>query len=165
MNGSRENRKIVLVADDDADDCLLIKDALSDNGFNWDVRFVGDGIELMEYLESCERQEEQGIGVPASSEEGREGCFPALILLDLNMPRKGGREALKEISVDSRLNRIPIVILTTSDEPQDVALCRSLGAKMFITKPNMYHEWLEKLGSLRKFVSASNSPPPQQSGG
>jgi len=141
VEDSLANRKIVLVADDDADDCLLIKDALIDNGLNWDTQFVGDGIELMEYLEECERREEQGAG-----------CFPNLILLDLNMPRKGGREALREISVHSRFNKIPIVILTTSDEPQDVALCSSLGAKLFITKPNMYTEWLERVEALKEFV-------------
>ncbi len=129
------------MADDDADDCLLIKDALIDSGLDWDIQFVGDGIELMEYLENCARREEQG-----------DGRFPDMILLDLNMPRKGGREALKEISVHARFNKIPIVILTTSDEPQDVALCSSLGAKLFITKPNMYNEWLERVAALKEFV-------------
>ena len=62
MKDSSEDRKIILVADDDADDCLLIKDALIDNGLNWEARFVGDGIELMEYLEKCERLERQGDG-------------------------------------------------------------------------------------------------------
>lgn len=141
MKDSRENRKIVLVADDDADDCLLIRDALIDNGLDWDARFVGDGIELMEHLENCEKEEKQGIR-----------CFPNLILLDLNMPRKGGREALREISADSRFKKIPIVILTTSDEPQDIALCNSLGVKLFITKPNMYTDWLERVRDLEAFV-------------
>jgi len=135
------DRKIVLVADDDTDDCLLIKDALIDNGLDWDVHFVGDGIELMEYLENCDGREKQDIS-----------CFPNLIILDLNMPRKGGREALREINVHSRFSKIPIVILTTSDEPQDIALCSSLGAKLFITKPTMYAAWLEKVGALKEFV-------------
>ena len=141
MKDSNEKKKIVLVADDDADDCLLIKDALIDNGLDWEVQFVGDGIELMEYLENCDRQEKQGTG-----------SFPSLILLDLNMPRKSGREALREISIHSRFNKVPIVILTTSDEPQDVALCSSLGAKLFLTKPNMYTEWLERVGALKEFT-------------
>jgi len=141
VKDSSEDRKIILVADDDVDDCLLIKDALIDNGLNWETRFVGDGIELMEYLENCERLERQG-----------DACFPDLIVLDLNMPRKGGREALREISAHSRLNKIPTVILTTSDEPQDVALCSSLGAKLFITKPNMYTEWLERVEALKELI-------------
>ncbi len=137
----RGDRKIVLVADDDADDCLLIKDALIDNGLDWDALFVSDGIELMEYLENCDRQGKQSIG-----------CFPRLIILDLNMPRKGGREALREISINSRFNKIPIVILTTSDEPRDIELCSSLGARRFITKPTMYTDWLEKVADLKEFV-------------
>ncbi len=141
LENSSEEKIIVLVADDDADDCLLIRDAVFDSGMDWETQFVGDGIELMEYLENCIIQEEHGAC-----------CFPKLILLDLNMPRKGGREALKEISVDSRLNKIPIIILTTSDEPQDIALCSSLGAKLFITKPNMYTDWLERVRTLKEFV-------------
>ena len=141
MKDSTGAKKTVLVADDDPDDCLLIKDALIDSGLDWDTRFVGDGIELMAYLEDCEQQEKEGAN-----------CFPSLILLDLNMPRKGGREALREISVHSRFKKIPIVILTTSDEPQDITLCSSLGAKLFITKPNMYNEWLERLEALKQFV-------------
>jgi CheY-like chemotaxis protein len=141
VKDSSEDKKVVLVADDDVDDCMLIKDALIDNGFDWESRFVGDGIELMEYLENCEQEEERGTG-----------CLPNLILLDLNMPRKGGRDALREISVHSKFSKIPIVILTTSDEPQDVELCSSFGAKLFITKPNMYDDWLEKVGSLKEFV-------------
>ncbi len=145
MEASKNERTTVLVADDDADDCLLIKDALIDIGLDWELRFVGDGIELMEYLESCERQESQG-----------NNSFPDLIVLDLNMPRKGGREALREISAHPRFHKIPIVILTTSDEPQDIALCSSLGAKLFITKPNMYTEWLEKVEGLKQFVHTPN---------
>jgi CheY-like chemotaxis protein len=141
LKDSGEHRKTVLVADDDADDCLLLKDALIDNGLDWEALFVGDGIELMEYLESCERREWRGSG-----------RLPDLIVLDLNMPRKGGREALREIGVHSRFSKIPIVILTTSDEPRDVALCSSLGAKLFITKPSMYTEWLEKVGDLKDLV-------------
>ena len=141
VKDSSGDRKIVLVADDDADDCLLIKDALIDNGLDWDARFVGDGIELMEYLENCDKREKQGIS-----------CFPNLIILDLNMPRKGGREAFREIGSHSRFNKIPIVILTTSDEPQDIDLCGSLGARRFITKPIMYTDWLEKVADLKEFV-------------
>ncbi len=141
VKDSDEDRKIILVADDDDDDCLLLKDALIDNGLDWELRFVGDGIELMEYLENCERMERQG-----------DGCLPDLIVLDLNMPRKGGREVLREISAHSRFNKIPTVILTTSDEPQDIALCSSLGAKLFITKPNMYTKWLKKVEALKELI-------------
>ena len=141
MQNSKEHKKIILVADDDGDDCLLIKDALTDTGLDCDLRFVGDGIELMEYLNNCVDETEKDMG-----------CFPDLILLDLNMSRKGGREALREIRDSSSFRDIPVVILTTSDEVQDIQLCRSLGAKLFITKPNMYDEWLERLNELKQFV-------------
>ncbi len=141
MKDASEDKKIILVSDDDADDCLLIKDALMDIGLVCEVRFVSDGIELMAYLENCERWEGQAWRL-----------LPDLIVLDLNTPRKGGREVLKEISVQSRFKTIPIVVLTTSDEPRDIALCSSLGAKLFITKPSMYDEWLEKFERLKEFV-------------
>ena len=141
MKDASEDKKIILVSDDDADDCLLIKDALMDIGLVCEVRFVSDGIELMAYLENCERWEGQAWRF-----------LPDLIVLDLNTPRKGGREVLKEIRVHSRFKTIPIVVLTTSEEPRDIALCSSLGAKLFITKPSMYDEWLEKFERLKEFV-------------
>ena len=141
MNDLAKDKKIVFVADDDADDCLLINDVLIDIGLDWEVQFVGDGIELMERLGNCENLDNRGCRRP-----------PDLIVLDLNMPRKGGREVLKEISVDSRFNRIPIVVLTTSEEPRDVSLCKSLGAKMFFTKPSMYADWLARFESLKQLV-------------
>ncbi len=133
MEDLKEGKKMILVADDDEDDCLLIKDALVDIGLDREVQFVSDGIELMVFLENCAR-------------------LPDLIVLDLNMPRKGGREVLKEIRDNSRFNKIPIVVLTTSEGSRDIALCSSLGAKLFITKPGMYSEWLERLESLKEFV-------------
>jgi CheY-like chemotaxis protein len=141
VKDASEDKKIILVSDDDADDCLLIKDALMDIGLVCEVRFVSDGIELMAYLENCERWEGQAWRF-----------LPDLIVLDLNTPRKGGREVLKEIRVHSRFKTIPIVVLTTSEEPRDIALCSSLGAKLFITKPSMYDEWLEKFERLKEFV-------------
>jgi CheY-like chemotaxis protein len=142
VKDGNEDKKVILVADDDADDCLLIGDVLKDIGLKCEVRFVSDGIELMECLENCERQEAQ-IRSP----------LPDLIVLDLNMPRKGGREVLKEISVHPRFKTVPIVVLTTSEEPRDIALCSSLGAKLFITKPSLYNEWLERFESLKEFIS------------
>jgi len=132
-------QKNILVADDDADDCLLIKGALLDVGLEGEVAFVGDGIELMDYLERCERQKQLSP-------------LPDLIVLDLNMPRKGGREVLMEINVHPMFKTIPIVVLTTSEEPRDIALCGSLGAKLFITKPSMYNEWLKNFERLKEVV-------------
>ena len=115
---------LILMAEDDSDDQLLVRDALAETGFGLDLRFVANGVELMDYL----RQKNQ-FTAPASSPR------PGLIILDLNMPRKDGREALGEIKADPELKRIPVVVLTTSTAGPDVARAYELGANSFISKP------------------------------
>ncbi len=114
----------ILVADDDADDRMMIKEALLENRLANDLHFVGDGEELMEYLLRLGKYKE-----PASSPR------PGLILLDLNMPKKDGREALKEIKTNSDLRGIPVVVLTTSKAEEDIYRTYNLGVNSFITKP------------------------------
>jgi len=114
----------ILLADDDADDRMLAKDALKESRLANDLRFVENGEELLEYL----RRQGQ------FSEEGK-APTPGLILLDLNMPRKDGREALKEIKSDPNLRHIPIVVLTTSKAEEDIYRTYDLGVNSFITKP------------------------------
>lgn len=115
---------IILVADDDSDDRLMIKDALHENRLANDLRFVEDGELLMDYLHRRGKFEN-----PESSPR------PGLILLDLNMPKKDGREALKEIKSDPGLRGIPVVVLTTSKAEEDVYRTYNLGVNSFITKP------------------------------
>lgn len=114
----------ILVADDDADDRLMIKDALHENRLANDLKFVEDGEILMDYL--CRRGKYER---PESSPR------PGLILLDLNMPKKDGREALKEIKSTPELKGIPIVVLTTSKAEEDIYRTYNLGVNSFITKP------------------------------
>jgi len=114
----------ILLADDDADDRMLAKDALKESRLANDLRFVENGEELMEYL----RRQGQ------FADEGKSPT-PGLILLDLNMPRKDGREALKEIKSDPNLRHIPIVVLTTSKAEEDIYRTYDLGVNSFITKP------------------------------
>jgi CheY-like chemotaxis protein len=95
---------------------------------------VEDGIDLMDYLAERSRSES--------------GALPDLILLDLNMPRKDGRKALVEIKSNPALQRIPIVILTTSEEQRDIAMTIEAGAESFITKPATFDEWVEIMKSL-----------------
>jgi CheY-like chemotaxis protein len=114
----------ILVADDDADDRLMIEDALRENRLSNDLRFVFDGEELMDYLKRRGKYED-----PASSPR------PGLILLDLNMPRKDGREALREIKEDPQLRSLPVLVLTTSKAEEDVYRTYNLGVNSFITKP------------------------------
>ncbi|HEX3797508.1 MAG TPA: response regulator [Verrucomicrobiae bacterium] len=115
---------VILVAEDDSDDRLLAQDAFKEIGANLDVQFVEDGVELLDYLHRRNK-----FAAPASAPR------PGLIILDLNMPRKDGREALKEIKANPEWQRIPVVVLTTSAAETDVAKVYSLGANSFISKP------------------------------
>ena len=114
----------ILVADDDADDRLMLKEALTENRLANDLRFVEDGEALMDYLFRRGKYSK-----PESSPT------PGLILLDLNMPRKDGREALTEIKSHPELRTIPVVVLTTSKAEEDVYRSYNLGVNSFITKP------------------------------
>jgi CheY-like chemotaxis protein len=114
----------LLCAEDDADYRLLTGRALKATRVADDVRFVEDGEELMDYLHRRNKYAQPG-SAPR----------PGLILLDLNLPRKDGREALQEIKEDPELRRIPVVILTTSNAEEDVLRTYSLGASSYIRKP------------------------------
>ena len=111
------------MADDDADDRLLAKDALAESRMTHDIHFVEDGEELLDYLSRR--------GKYSKNTAPR----PGLILLDLNMPKKDGREALREIKANPELCRIPVVVLTTSKADTDIAKVYELGANSFIAKP------------------------------
>jgi CheY-like chemotaxis protein len=115
---------VILMADDDEDDRLLARDALGEAWREGDLRFVDDGEDLLDYLHH------RGAYQAAGS-----APWPGLILLDLNMPRKDGREALREIKADADLRRIPIVVLTTSNADTDIGAIYALGASSFISKP------------------------------
>lgn len=115
---------VILLADDDEEDRMLAADALEESRVVNDLRFVADGDELLDYLYRRGR-----FADPDSAPT------PGLILLDLNMPRKDGREALREIKADPDLRRIPIVVLTTSKAEEDIYRTYDLGANSFITKP------------------------------
>lgn len=114
----------ILVADDDPDDRLLIEEAFEENRVSNQVSFVEDGEELLDYLLR------RGAWTdPTSSPR------PGLILLDLNMPRMDGREALRQIKADPALCKIPVVVLTTSKQEEDILRTYGLGVNSFITKP------------------------------
>ncbi len=119
-----KNNIIILMADDDADDRLLAQDAFEENRLGNELRFVEDGEELLDYLYRRGKYVD-----PESSPR------PGIILLDLNMPRLDGREALKEIKADPDLHSIPIIVLTTSSAEEDITRTYDLGVNSFITKP------------------------------
>lgn len=129
-----KSRISIVVADDDEDDCLLVRDALREWNAGAVIVFMRDGQALMEYLHSCEM-----------ARKNTEKPCPDLILLDLNMPRKSGREALQEIRADTRLKTIPIVILSTSSDQGDITFCHRNGANSFITKAPDFESLVEKM--------------------
>ena len=129
----------ILMADDDADDRLLAEDAMRESRLGNSFRCVEDGQELMDYL--------MRRGKYATQEAPR----PGLILLDLNMPKKDGRQALQEIKSDPDLRRIPVVILTTSKTEEDVLRSYDLGANSFITKPVTFDGLVDIVRSLGNY--------------
>jgi len=131
---------VVLMADDDTDDCLLVKEAFQHNGFGVELRFVADGEELMEYLHRTGRYAESGSA-----------ARPDLILLDLNMPRKGGLDSLREIRSDAALSAIPVVVLTTSEEREDILNAYRLGANSFIVKPVTFDQLTKVVKTLELY--------------
>ena len=126
----------ILMADDDGDDRMLAEDAMRESRLGNVFRCVEDGQELMDYLTRS--------GKYAHAEAPR----PGLILLDLNMPKKDGRQALREIKSNPDLRRIPVVILTTSKTDEDVLRSYDLGANSFITKPVTFDRLVEIVRAL-----------------
>jgi CheY-like chemotaxis protein len=130
----------ILMADDDADDRQMTREALEKSHPGPDLRFVTDGVELLDYLRRRGR-----FAPPA------EAPWPGLILLDLNMPRKNGREVLAELKADPELRRIPVVIMTTSKAEDDISCTYDLGANSYIRKPVTFSGLVEVMRLLDQY--------------
>ena len=130
----------ILMADDDEDDRLLALDALKEGRVLNNLHCVEDGVELLEYL-----RREGKFTDPATSPR------PSLILLDLNMPRMDGREALQHIKADPNLRSIPVVILTTSKEEEDMIRGYDLGAASYITKPVNFEGLVDLMRAIGRY--------------
>jgi CheY-like chemotaxis protein len=141
----------ILLADDDPDDRQLTRDAFAENRLVNMLHTVEDGEELMEYLRRQGRYADQK-NVP----------LPGLILLDLNMPRKDGREALKEIKADPELRRIPIVVLTTSKAEEDILRTYDLGVNSYVTKPVTFKSLVELIKVLGRYWFEVVELPPDE---
>ncbi len=137
---NKRGPRTILMADDDADDCLLVQEALRESKQSHDLRIVRDGQQLLDYL----RRRGEYQRVPAVP-------WPDLILLDLKMPRKDGREALSELKADPRLRSIPIVVLTTSTARDDIGFCYRMGENSYITKPATFSGLVDLLSTLSKY--------------
>ena len=140
---------VILLADDDEEDRMLAADALAASRVVNDLRFVEDGDDLLDYLYNRGR-----------FSNAEEAPRPGLILLDLNMPRKDGREALREIKADPDLRRIPIVVLTTSKAEEDIYRTYDLGANSFITKPVSFEGLVAVMRDIgRYWIEIVELPP------
>ncbi|MBN2216287.1 MAG: response regulator, partial [Pirellulales bacterium] len=126
----------ILMADDDPDDCLLLKEALTASGLPHHLHTFPDGEALLAHLDRL-----TGAGTSAAPR-------PDLILLDLNMPRKDGRETLRLLKRDRHWQRIPIVVLTTSIAESDISLAYETGASSYIAKPATFQGWIELATAL-----------------
>src|SRR5438270_13705351 len=131
----------ILMADDDEEDRELTQEALQDARLANDMRFAVDGQDLMDYLRREGRYADPSVDAPR----------PGIILLDLNMPKKDGREALAEIKADESLRQIPVVVLTTSKDEEDVLRTYDLGVNSFITKPVTFAGLVEVMRTWTRY--------------
>ncbi len=139
----------ILMAEDDEDDRLLVKEAFAESNTLNDLRFVGDGLELIEYLANAVNEPTEGQ-LP----------MPDLILLDLNMPRKDGREALQEIKQNPDWRRIPVVVMTTSRAEEDILRSYDSGASGYIPKPITFEALVSSVAGLKNYwVQIVKLPP------
>jgi two-component system, response regulator len=138
---SMENpSKTILMADDDPDDCLLTQDAWEEYGCPHTLKFVRDGEELLDYLHRR-----------GKFSDTEDYPLPGMILLDLNMPRKNGHQALKEIRDHEVFRHIPVVVMTTSIDEEDTCRTYALGANACMTKPRSAQEFHTVVGALSQY--------------
>jgi CheY-like chemotaxis protein len=131
----------ILLADDDEEDRELAREAMQDARLRNEMRFAVDGQDLMDYLRRNGSYASESVDAPR----------PGIILLDLNMPKKDGREALQEIKADPALRQIPVVVLTTSKDEEDVLRSYDLGVNSFITKPVTFAGLVEVMRTWTRY--------------
>jgi two-component system response regulator len=146
------NRTILLV-EDNPEDVRLTKRALKRNNITNELVVLTDGVEALEYLIKAD-----------GGSAGAAGDLPAVILLDLKLPRMDGLELLKEIRAHERLKRLPVVVLTSSKEQQDILNSYDLGANSYIRKPVDFEQFMEAVRCLGLYWLLLNEPPPKVEG-
>lgn len=137
----------ILIAEDDADDRFLLQTAFEENGFTDTLEFVENGIELIDYLSGIMNKKTLDIQ------------FPSFILLDLNMPKKDGREVLKEIKQHPELKKIPVIIFTTTKNEHEIKRCYELGANTYIVKPVSFDALVRVIQEIRSYWFNTASIP------
>jgi two-component system response regulator len=135
----------ILIAEDDADDRFLLQAAFEENGFKDSLQFVENGVEALEFLHNLTNKEDAAL--------------PRFILLDLNMPKKDGREVLKELKQHPQFKKIPVVIFSTTNNEQEMRRCYELGANSYITKPNSFEGLLKTVAALRSYWMYTTNIP------
>jgi CheY-like chemotaxis protein len=140
LDRQRAKPVVILMADDDADDREMTREAFQESRLANDLRFVADGEELLDYLYRRGKYTN-----PADSP------FPSILLLDLNMPKKDGREALRELKADPRFRSIRVIVLTTSKAEEDILRTYDLSAASYISKPVTYTSLVEVVATLGKY--------------
>jgi CheY-like chemotaxis protein len=141
------NNPQILIAEDDADDRYLIRTAFAERGYSEKIEFVENGVELLNYLDN----------IIAST--GDEKNFPCVILLDLNMPKKDGREVLKELKQNAIFKKIPVIVFTTTKNEIEIKRCYELGANSYVVKPLTFDDLLMVVENIRSYWFKTASIP------
>jgi two-component system response regulator len=138
-NDKTEQKHCILVADDDTDDQFMLKEAFASLNFDKEIRTVENGEELLDYLNVKGKYSDASLPIPK------------LILLDLNMPKIDGRQCLRLIRASPQYSKIPIIIFSTSNNPEDISQSYELGANSYIIKPYSYNELVEIIDIIKKY--------------
>ena len=136
----------ILIAEDDADDRFLLQTAFEENGFRDRLHFVENGVEVFDFLNNTLKEESAA-------------SLPRFILLDLNMPKKDGREVLKELKQNPILKKIPVIVFSTTNNEHEMRRCYELGANSYITKPNSFESLVKTVAALRAYWIETTSMP------
>ena len=144
---------LVLVAEDSAHDRLIITEAFREAGISADLRFVEDGEELLEYLTRGGRYAAEGTALRS----------PAVVLLDINMPKMNGHEAMRAIRAEPELRYLPVIALSTSDSPRQIAQAYAVGVNSFLTKPASFPAFVELMRMFGNYwLHGVRLPPPPE---
>lgn len=138
----------ILIAEDDADDRYLIQTAFSEIGYPEPIDFVENGIEVFSYLDNI-----------YTNNNNEEKALPGFILLDLNMPKKDGREVLKELKQHPVFKKIPVIVFTTTKNEIEIKRCYELGANSYVVKPISFDALLKVVENIRSFWFQTASIP------
>jgi len=142
------NKQPILIAEDDADDRYLLQTAFSEIGFSDNIDFVENGIEVLNYLDNIYKSNNMEMK-----------ALPGFILLDLNMPKKDGREVLKELKQHPVFKKIPVIVFTTTKNEIEIKRCYELGANSYVVKPISFDALLKVVENIRSYWFQTASIP------